>query len=182
MAPAPNPVCRRNPGMLYGLGNIAENAVDFARSRVRIYASWTHGAVTIVIADDGPGVTPHVLARLGEPYVTTRGAARDEGETGGGLGLGLFIAETFNRAIRRRHDNRQCVASGHRSAGDGRLAAPGVRTRSTGASTANRRRRRPCRSVTMLAAGGRLEHGQWNEQAKSRLRLCPRPNRATGLC
>jgi two-component system, sensor histidine kinase RegB len=92
----PEPICRRNPGMLYGLGNIAENAVDFARERVAIRASWTPETVKIVIADDGPGVTPHVLSRLGEPYVTTRGAdQRDEGETGGGLGLGLFIAKTL---------------------------------------------------------------------------------------
>ena len=94
--PGPEPVCRRNPGMLYGLGNIAENAVDFAASEVRIAATWTSETVTIVIADDGPGVSPHVLARLGEPYVTTRGAVQnDEGETGGGLGLGLFIAKTL---------------------------------------------------------------------------------------
>jgi two-component system, sensor histidine kinase RegB len=82
--------------MLYGLGNIAENAVDFAASRVRIQASWNKEAVTIIIADDGPGVAPHVLARLGEPYVTTRDAAqREEGDAGGGLGLGLFIAKTL---------------------------------------------------------------------------------------
>jgi two-component system, sensor histidine kinase RegB len=92
----PEPVCRRNPGMLYGLGNIAENAVDFARETVRVRATWSFETVSIVIADDGPGVAPHVLARLGEPYITTRGAdQRDESETGGGLGLGLFIAKTL---------------------------------------------------------------------------------------
>jgi two-component system sensor histidine kinase RegB len=90
------PICRRNPGMLYGLGNIAENAVDFANSRVRIQASWTSETVAIVLTDDGPGVLPHVLARLGEPYVTTRNVAQgEESETGGGLGLGLFIAKTL---------------------------------------------------------------------------------------
>jgi len=92
----PEPVCRRNPGMLYGLGNIAENAVDFAHGRVRIEASWNGETVKIVIADDGPGVAPHVLARMGEPYITTRGAgAGEEGDRGGGLGLGLFIAKTL---------------------------------------------------------------------------------------
>jgi two-component system sensor histidine kinase RegB len=92
----PEPVCRRNPGMLYGLGNIAENAVDFARRHVRIQAAWTDETVSIVIADDGPGVLPHVLARLGEPYVTTRDAAQSQDRgTGGGLGLGLFIAKTL---------------------------------------------------------------------------------------
>src|SRR5690606_13567760 len=30
----PEPVGRRNPGVLYGLGNLVENAVDFARSQV----------------------------------------------------------------------------------------------------------------------------------------------------
>lgn len=92
----PEPVCRRNPGMLYGLSNIAENAVDFADQRVRIHASWNDEAVTIVIADDGPGVAPHVLARMGEPYFTARrGAQKGKRETGGGLGLGLFIAKTL---------------------------------------------------------------------------------------
>jgi two-component system sensor histidine kinase RegB len=92
----PEPVCRRNPGMLYGLGNIAENAVDFAHNRVRVEASWSSETVKIVIADDGPGVAPHVLARMGEPYITTRGgAAGEEGDRGGGLGLGLFIAKTL---------------------------------------------------------------------------------------
>jgi two-component system, sensor histidine kinase RegB len=94
--PGPEPICRRNPGMLYGLGNIAENAVDFAKSRAQIEASWNRETVTIVIADDGPGVAPHVMARLGEPYITTRDAAhREERDSGGGLGLGLFIAKTL---------------------------------------------------------------------------------------
>ncbi|MGO8832597.1 MAG: ATP-binding protein, partial [Roseiarcus sp.] len=43
-----------------------------------------------------PGVAPQVLARMGEPYIAARGAAQQEGrETGGGLGLGLFIAKTL---------------------------------------------------------------------------------------
>jgi two-component system sensor histidine kinase RegB len=85
--PGAEPVCRRNPGMLYGLGNIAENAVDFASQRVRIRATWTDETVAIVIADDGPGVAAHVLARMGEPYIAARGAAQEERrETGGGLG------------------------------------------------------------------------------------------------
>ena len=66
---------------------------------MRVRATWSLETVSIVIADDGPGVAPHVLARLGEPYVTTRGAAqkeqREEADAGGGLGLGLFIAKTL---------------------------------------------------------------------------------------
>ncbi len=94
--PAPEPLCRRNAGIIYGLTNIVENAVSFAESRVAIHASWTGSIVKIVIADDGPGFAPQVLARLGEPYISTRGAARRrEGEVAGGMGLGLFIANAL---------------------------------------------------------------------------------------
>lgn len=88
----PEPVCRRNPGMIYGLGNIVDNAVDFARSTVAITAQWTASHVLLTIADDGPGFPPDVLMRAGEPYLS-RGSA--ENRAGGGLGLGLFIAKTL---------------------------------------------------------------------------------------
>lgn len=89
----PVPVCRRNPGMIYGLGNIVDNAVDFARSKVTITAQWTEGTVILTIADDGPGFTPEVLMRAGDPYLSRSHAK--ESRAGGGLGLGLFIAKTL---------------------------------------------------------------------------------------
>jgi two-component system sensor histidine kinase RegB len=91
----PEPVCLRNPGILYGLGNLVENAIDFARSEVCIRATWSPQAVTVTIEDDGPGFSPDVLARLGEPYVSTRADRRAKIEEGSGLGLGLFIANTL---------------------------------------------------------------------------------------
>jgi two-component system sensor histidine kinase RegB len=92
----PEPVCRRSPGLLHGLANILDNAVDFSAGRVEIEASWTPDQVRIEIRDDGPGFAPEVLLRAGEPYVTTRGRGEREGDEGaGGLGLGLFIAKTF---------------------------------------------------------------------------------------
>ncbi|MCT8971975.1 ActS/PrrB/RegB family redox-sensitive histidine kinase [Microbaculum marinisediminis] len=90
----PEPVGRRDPGILYGLGNLAENAVDFAASTVDIRAGWTADTVTIEIVDDGPGFTPEVLAKIGEPYISTRGRRRG-GVEESGLGLGLFIAKTL---------------------------------------------------------------------------------------
>jgi len=97
-APAEEPVSQRRPGVVYGLTNLVENAVDFAHSRVDILAGWTADRVTITIADDGPGFPPSILGALGDPYVTTRGgpdrpAAKDE--QAGGLGLGFFIAKTL---------------------------------------------------------------------------------------
>jgi two-component system sensor histidine kinase RegB len=87
----PEPVGERNAGVIYGLGNLVENAVDFARSTVTITWSWDERIVRLTIADDGPGFPPDILDRIGEPYTTTR-SVRDGGA---GLGLGLFIAKTL---------------------------------------------------------------------------------------
>ena len=91
----PEPVCRRNPGVIYGLGNLIENAVDFARTEVRILARWDETRLTIEIQDDGSGFSPDVLGRLGEPYVTTRAHRRAKTDQAPGLGLGLFVAKTL---------------------------------------------------------------------------------------
>ena len=92
----PEPFCIRNPGILYGLGNLVENALDFARAAVHVDAHWTRDGVTVRINDDGPGFAADILQRLGEPYVTSRGSGRRaKSEAGSGLGLGLFIAKTL---------------------------------------------------------------------------------------
>lgn len=93
----PEPMVRRNPGVVYGLSNILDNAADFAKARVSIAAHWTDRDVVIEIRDDGPGYAPDILLRVGEPYVTTRSASArlDSSGEGGGLGLGLFIAKTL---------------------------------------------------------------------------------------
>jgi two-component system sensor histidine kinase RegB len=94
----PEPIAERRPGMIYGIGNIVENAVDFARSTVTITARWSAREVAIVVTDDGPGIAPDILDTIGEPYVTTRSGARQArqpGQRNGGLGLGLFIAKTL---------------------------------------------------------------------------------------
>jgi len=92
------PVTQRNPGVIYGLGNLVENAVDFAATKVEIEADWSKDKVRIIISDDGEGFPPNVLEQLGEPFVTTR-----PGESWGedledahiGMGLGFFIAKTL---------------------------------------------------------------------------------------
>lgn len=91
----PEPVCRRNPPMVYGLGNLIENAIDFAQTEVTIRARWTQATVEIAIEDDGPGFSPDVIGSIGEPYVTTKKDRRAKSEEDSGLGLGLFIAKTL---------------------------------------------------------------------------------------
>jgi two-component system, sensor histidine kinase RegB len=90
------PVFRRSVGLLYGLGNLIENALHFAEQAVRVTAAWDRATITVTIADDGPGFPPELLTRLGEPYLTTRGRGAEAAEEGGGgLGLGIFIAKTL---------------------------------------------------------------------------------------
>ena len=96
-AAGPPPVFTRSVGLLYGLGNLIENAADFARQTVRIEAGWDRDSISVSITDDGPGFAPELIARLGEPYLTSR--PRDpqgpDASQPGGLGLGVFIAKTL---------------------------------------------------------------------------------------
>jgi two-component system sensor histidine kinase RegB len=88
------PIAQRSPAVLYGLGNLIENAVDFAKGRVEIAVRWSEQEVAVTISDDGPGFSPEILSRIGEPYVTSRRRATPDGEESG-LGLGFFIAKTL---------------------------------------------------------------------------------------
>jgi len=93
---AAQPVLRRNAGVIYGLTNLVENAVDYASSRVEITAYWDNDIIDLVIMDDGPGFAPNVMGRLGEPFVTTRAQVDDDdAEEAQGMGLGFFIAKTL---------------------------------------------------------------------------------------
>ncbi len=103
------PVGARNPAVLYGLGNILENAVDFARERVQITATWTNEEVVVVVNDDGSGFPPEIIDRMGEPYLTSERGRRMRGREMPGLGLGFFIAKTLlaRAGARISLENRQ---------------------------------------------------------------------------
>ena len=90
------PMGARNPAILYGLGNLLENAVDFAQARVEVTADWSDESVSVTISDDGPGFSPAVMDRIGEPYVRSSKRRRmNAGSETTGLGLGFFIAKTL---------------------------------------------------------------------------------------
>jgi two-component system sensor histidine kinase RegB len=95
VAATSEPVGSRNPAVLYGIGNILENAVDFAHAVVEVNAWWNNDTVEIVISDDGAGFAPDILKRIGEPYLSRRRAADDAAGEQRGLGLGVFIARTL---------------------------------------------------------------------------------------
>lgn len=112
------PIGQRNPAVVYGLGNLIENAVDFARERVEITARWSVEDVAVTISDDGPGFASDIIDRVGEPYVTSRRRReRSDGESGG-LGLGFFIAKNLleRSGARVRFDNKPLPQRGARVA------------------------------------------------------------------
>jgi two-component system C4-dicarboxylate transport sensor histidine kinase DctB len=88
---APDAIVAAEPGRLQQvIVNLLGNALDALAGReaprIRIGASRTDdpARVTFFLADNGPGIDPHVLAHLFEPFVTTK-------PRGHGLGLGLAI-------------------------------------------------------------------------------------------
>jgi two-component system sensor histidine kinase RegB len=101
----PPPQVWRAPELLHGLGNIIENAADFAKSSVRVQARWNASQLRIAVEDDGPGFAPEIFERIGEPSITSRPGHFGLGETEigpsgafdkhEGMGLGFFIAKTL---------------------------------------------------------------------------------------
>lgn len=89
------PDIRRLPEITHAFSTFVENAVDFAKSEILVSARFDAESVIIEVRDDGPGFSPEILAKLGEPYVTSRPGA--EGSRTGhiGMGLGFFISKTL---------------------------------------------------------------------------------------
>ncbi len=83
------PVLRRTPEIMHGLGNVLQNAMQFATSVVRADAYSDNDRITVTISDDGPGFSSGLIGRLGEPYLSQRDADHEH------LGLGIFIAQTL---------------------------------------------------------------------------------------
>ncbi|WP_448202714.1 ActS/PrrB/RegB family redox-sensitive histidine kinase [Azospirillum sp. sgz302134] len=83
------PIFRRSPEIIHGLGNFIQNAHQFANRRVTVQAAWDARTVSVTVMDDGPGFPAHLLGRIGEPYLSARS------ERSGHMGLGIFIAQTL---------------------------------------------------------------------------------------
>jgi two-component system sensor histidine kinase RegB len=86
---AEQPSVMVTPELVHGLGNLIHNALQFARTTVTVVTYWDERRISIEISDDGPGFSPQVLSRLGEPYLSSRSADSDH------MGLGIFIADTL---------------------------------------------------------------------------------------
>ena len=69
---------------------LINNALDASRPDDRVLLEFDHeaGAISIEIEDRGEGIAGDVLARVGDPFFTTKPPGR-------GLGLGVFLARAF---------------------------------------------------------------------------------------
>jgi two-component system sensor histidine kinase RegB len=85
----------RQPEVLHALASFVENAFDFAKKEILVTARFDADTITVEVRDDGPGFAPDVVARLGEPYVTSRPGAEGSRTGHVGMGLGFFIAKTL---------------------------------------------------------------------------------------
>jgi two-component system sensor histidine kinase RegB len=91
------PIILRRPEVIHGLRNLMQNAVDFARTTVWVDVEWSSTLIAITIVDDGEGYPPHLIGRIGDPFVRQRRSVQDRAQRPEyeGMGLGLFIAKTL---------------------------------------------------------------------------------------
>jgi signal transduction histidine kinase len=81
--------------------NLVRNAAQASaqKSKITVVVDEDAEGVLVIIADEGPGIPPEVLARLGEPFFSTRGEV--------GTGLGLVIS----RKIAEKHGGSLTIDS-----------------------------------------------------------------------
>ena len=92
--PVEEPLVPRSPEIMHGLGNLIQNAIQFATREVVVTTSWSEDMVAVDIVDDGLGFAPAVLARIGEPYISGRGSTTPV-VGAQHMGLGIFIAQSL---------------------------------------------------------------------------------------
>ena len=72
--------------LLYGIGNIIQNAIQYALSVLIVNISWDNDYLVIVVEDDGNGFKNEILDQIGKPYIS---------KDSKGMGLGIFIAKNL---------------------------------------------------------------------------------------
>lgn len=89
-------------GLAQAIRGILQNALAASASiqRVRVTSDRFDGRMRLVVRDEGVGMPPTVLARVGDPFFTTK-------EPGSGTGLGVFLA----RAVVERLGGRLTIES-----------------------------------------------------------------------
>ncbi len=79
------------------LANLIDNSARHGATLVSVAVARTDGKATILVSDDGAGISPSNRARIFEPFFTTR---RDSGGTGMGLGIVVALLKAHDGTIR----------------------------------------------------------------------------------
>jgi two-component system sensor histidine kinase RegB len=85
--------------LLQALGTLLKNAAEAdpttapVKLNVQLWKEATLEGVAFIIRDQGEGINPDILKRLGEPFLTTKAP-------GQGMGLGLYIVRLFAERLR----------------------------------------------------------------------------------
>jgi two-component system sensor histidine kinase RegB len=73
--------------LMYGIGNIIQNAIQHSNKEIRVNISWSNLYINIEIIDDGSGFKKEVLDKIGGPYIPSTKK--------NSMGLGIFIAKNL---------------------------------------------------------------------------------------
>ena len=71
---------------MYAIGNIIQNAINYANDIVSVELKYLNKNIIIKIYDDGGGFPKDIIDKLGEPYISKNNQ---------GMGLGIFIAKNL---------------------------------------------------------------------------------------
>jgi len=82
--PAPDIVVDRT--LTQAITNVLDNAAKVTTEPIEMNAYWDAEELCIEVRDQGPGLAPEVVSRVGQPF--------NSGRPDDGLGLGLFLART----------------------------------------------------------------------------------------
>jgi signal transduction histidine kinase len=85
-------------GLRRMLGNLIENAVRYASTRVTVGIARDGPGVRLTVTDDGPGIAPHDAQRAFGRFTRLDNARSREGDGQGGAGLGLAIVRATAQA------------------------------------------------------------------------------------
>ena len=82
------PLINFSDEIMYGLGNIIQNATEHAKKCIDVNISWNNEYILVSIKDDGKGFTKEILEMIGNPYISDR---KNENN----MGLGIFISKNL---------------------------------------------------------------------------------------
>jgi signal transduction histidine kinase len=88
---APVPACVRPLAVRRIVANLVDNGQRYA-AHVKVTLISRGGQALLVVSDDGPGIAPEMLERLGEPFMRADPSRNRES---GGAGLGLAIVRAL---------------------------------------------------------------------------------------